>query len=60
MKRVYPKLLKKLSIREIEEMRVYRRAGYSPQDIADKYGVCRTTAEWHTADLAKPEYKELT
>lgn len=59
MKRVYQKLLKKLSVRDIEEMRVFKRVGKSSKWIADKYGVNVTTVDWHTGDLGKSEYIEI-
>ena len=59
MKKVYPKLLKKLSVKEIQLMRVLAMLGKDQHYLAKLFNVATTTVSWHCGDVLKDEYEEL-
>jgi len=59
MKRIYPKLLKKLTIQNIKKIRELYRSGWSARRIADRFKVSRTTIDWHIGSLKRPEHIEI-
>jgi len=44
-------MLKKFTIKDIEEMRQMKREGWSDAEIGIEFDCASTTAMWHTGDI---------
>jgi len=51
MKTIYTKMLKKFTIKDIEEMRQMKREDWSDAEIGIEFDCASTTAMWHTGDI---------
>lgn len=58
MKTVYVNMLKKFTVKDIENMRAMKREGWTNERIAEEFDCAVTTAMWHTADI-KENYTKI-
>ncbi len=59
MKTIHKKLLKKLTVEDIEEMRAMMRSGFDIYELAKAFNVNITTILWHCADIYEDKIKIL-
>lgn len=59
MKRIYVDRLKKLSVNDIINIRLFYRAGRSIDWLTKRFGVSKTTITWHLGELNKKDYEEV-
>jgi len=59
MRTVHKKLLKKLTVDDIREMRAMKLEGFNRQYLASKFNVNVTTVDWHTGDVLPNSHLEV-